>query len=74
MNILDRLNEEYQIEVKDDIFYDMQEKSIIARSKQELIQFYIDSFKYKAECLFEDEAETKNNYENIIKQLENLIQ
>jgi hypothetical protein len=74
MNILDRLNEEYQIEVKDNIAYDMQEKSIIARSKQELIQFYIDSFKYKAECLFEDEVETRNNYENIIKQLENLIQ
>lgn len=73
MNILDKLNSEYQIEVKNNIAYDMQEKNIIATSKKELVQFYIDSFKYKTECLFDDETETKKHYKNIIEQLEKLI-
>jgi hypothetical protein len=73
MNILNKLNKEYQIEIKNNIAYDLQDNNnIIATSKQELIEFYIDSFKYKIECLFDDEIEIKHHYVDIIKQLEAL--
>ena len=74
MDILDELNTEYQIKVENNIAYDLQDKeNIIATNKQELVGFYIDSYKYKIECLFDDETETKEHYKNIIKQLEKLV-
>ena len=74
MNILEKLNKDFQIEVRDDIAYDMQiDGNVIATSRQALIQFYIDSFKYKIECLFDDETETRKNYEDTIQQLKKLL-
>jgi hypothetical protein len=74
MSILDKLNAEFEIKVINNVAYDMQDgENIIATNKQELVQFYIDSFKYKKECLFVDETEVKKHYDNVIKQLENLI-
>lgn len=72
MNILNKLNSQYQIEVKNNIAYDKQEKNILARSKQELVQFYIDSFEYKKESLFNNENKTRKRYNNIIKKLKKI--
>ena len=74
MNVLDKLNKEFLIEVKDGIAYDMQDVGeIIATNKQDLIQFYIDCFNYKMEMVSDDEVETKNHYTNIIEQLKELV-
>lgn len=75
MDILNNLNLEYEIEERNGIFYDMQIcGEIIANSKKELIQFYIEDFKYKIEMLFNCEIEAKKHYINVIKQLERLAQ
>ena len=74
MNILDKLNTEYQIKVENNTAYDMQNNGeIIATSKQDLAQFYINSYEYKAECLFDDEIGVYERYKDIMKQLKELF-
>ena len=74
MDILNRLNDDFNIKLVNGIAYDLQcNNEIIANSKKELIQFYIESYKYKIDCLFNDETDTKKHYESIIKQLETLL-
>lgn len=74
MDILNRLNGDFNIKLVNGIAYDLQcNNEIIAHSKKELIQFYIESYKYKIDRLFNDETDTKKHYEQIIRQLETLL-
>ena len=74
MDILKRLNDDFNIKLESGIAYDLQcNNEIIAHSKKELIQFYIESYKYKIDCLFNNETDVKKHYKSIIKQLETLL-
>ena len=70
MDILKKLNSDFQIQIINGVAYDLQlDNEVIAKNKEELIQFYIGSFKYKLELAFDDDSETKTNYKNTIEKL-----
>ena len=74
MDLLSKLNKEWDIKVENDIAYLMEDNTIIAHNQKELIEWYIEAFDYKHSLTFEDETETRKHYINIINELKELLE
>lgn len=73
MDLLLKLNKDFDIKVENDIAYLAEDNTIIANNQKELIEWYIEAFEYKYSLTFEGETKTREHYINIINKLKELL-